>query len=184
MTLSVDQRWLLLHMGGWEIVHALASPDGVTHLMQSCWGSSGGRANCDDLPGAPRWIKGCGWETRGGVIYACGQGGPHVKIKASELNRFSKELPADIRAELVACRDAGTANAVLRGQFCHCGHHDQSYPWEKDRICPPTIEQENDASADYWRIRAWEHVVLAKALGLNGRPHIAGDQLDLFEVGA
>ena len=49
---------------------------------------------------------------------------------------------------------------------------------------PPTVEQEHQAAADYWRIHAWQHVVLAKALGLNGRSHIAGDQLDLFEVSA
>lgn len=182
MTLTVDQRWLLLHMGGWEIVGALASPDGVTKLMQSRWGSPGGRAA--DLNGSPEWLASCGWEISGGAIAARARRLPGLKIKAAEINRYAAHLPADVKAELVACRDAGTANAVLRGRFCHCGHHDQSYPWEKDRICPPTVEQENDASADYWRIRAWEHVVLAKALGLNGRSHIAGDQLDLFEVGA
>ena len=68
MNLSVDQRWLLLHMGGWEIVGALCSPEAVKKLMQSCWGSSGGRSHASDLPNSPAWLKKCGWETSGGVI--------------------------------------------------------------------------------------------------------------------
>lgn len=189
MTLSLDQRWLLLHIGGWEIVGALASPEGVTRLMQSCYSSTGGRGRADDLPHAPQWVRGCGWETSGGVIKARGQGGPHVTVKAAEINRYAKQLPADIKAEIIACRDAGTANAVLRGRFCllkrtRPDHDHATYmPWEEDRICPPTVEQENNAKADYWRIHAWQHLVLGKALGLDGRSHIAGDQLDLFGVG-
>ncbi len=184
MTLAVDQRWLLLHMGSWQIVHALASPEGVANLMRSRSGSTGGRAS--DLNGSPEWLADCGWEINGSVISARARRLPGLNIKAAEINRYAAHLPADIKAELVACRDAGTANAVLRARFCHCGHHDHAtyMPWEKDRICPPTVEQENNATADYWRIRAWQHVVLAKALGLNGRSHIANDQLDLFEVGA
>lgn len=180
--LTLNQRWLLLHMGGWEIVGALCSPEGVTHLMQSRWGSTCG--NAENLNGSPPWLKGCGWEISGSVITARARIAPGFKIKAAEINRFSALLPAHIKAELIECRNAGTANAILRGRFCHCGHHEKSYPWEKDRICPPTDKHENDAKADYWRIRAWEHVVLAKALGLSGQSWMDSQQLDLFEVGA
>lgn len=170
-------------MGSWEIVHALCSPQGVTNLMQSRWGSSAGKAA--DLNGAPEWLESCGWEINGSVITARARKLPGLKIKAAEINRYASQLPAEIKAELIACRDAGTANAVLRGRFCHCGNHKKSYPWEKDSICPPTPEQENQADADYWRIRAWEHVVLAKALNLNGKQETAaGDQLELFGVSA
>lgn len=179
MTLSADQRWLLLHMGSWQIVHALCSPDGVTKLMQSCWGSSGGR--CVDLPKAPEWLQQCGWDTSGGTITARAQGGPQVKIKAAEINRYAAQLPADIKAELIACRNAGTANAVLGYRLCRNKHEHKHLPYE-DKICPATVEQENMQRAEYWRIVAWQHVVLAKALGLNGRSQVAGDQLDLFEV--
>lgn len=180
MTLTVDQRWLLLHMGGWEIVGALCSPEGVTRLMQSCWGSTAGLA-CN-RSGAPAWLKGCGWEISSGVITAR----PHsvVKIKAAEINRYAARLPADIKSELIACRDAATANAVLRGRFCHCGDHTKSYLWQEDAICPPTAKQENDAQADYWQIKAWQHAVLAKALGLRGEQSADGEQLDLFGVTA
>lgn len=180
--LSEDQRWLLLHMGGWQIVHALCSPDGVSALMQSRWGSTSGRAS--DLNGSPKWLEGCGFETSAGVITARSRKVPAVKIKAAEINRFAATIPDDVKNELIDCRNASTANAVMRYRFCHCGpNHDTAYPWEKDRICPPTAEQENKASAEYWRIRAWEHILLAKALGLNGRSQLAEcEQLELFEA--
>lgn len=183
--LTTDQRWLLLHMGTWQIVHALCSPEGVTALMTSRWGSTGGRLT--DLNDAPEWLKTCGWEISGGVIHARTRKLPGLKIKAAEINRFAAQLPDDIKAELIDCRNAGTANAVLRGRFCHCGNHQESYPWQKNAICPATMEQENQAAADYWRINAWQHVVLAKALGLNGcsgntPENEESEQLQLFGV--
>lgn len=181
--LSQDQRWLLLHMGGWQIVDALCSPEGVSALMRSRWGATSGRAS--DLNGSPQWLEGCGFETSSSVITARSRKLPAVKIKAAEINRFAATIPADIKDELIECRKASTDNAVLRHRFCHCGRdHETSYPWDKDRICPPTLKQENDASAEYWRIRAWEHVVLAKALGLNRQAQSceSAGQLELFDV--
>ena len=181
--LSLDQRWLLLHMGGWQIVSALCSPEGVNHLMKSRWGATSGRAA--DLNGSPKWLDGAGFEISGSVISARARRLPGLKIKAAEINRFAAQIPKHIKEELIECRNAGTANAVLRGRFCHCGRdHDKSYPWENDRICPPTKKQENDAAADYWRIRAWEHVVLAKALGLSHDSWVDGQQLELFGASA
>ena len=181
--LTVDQRWLLLHMGSWQIVHALASPDGVKRLMQSQWGSSCGRGA--DLPQAPAWLQRCGWDTTGGTIIARAQGGPHVRIKAAEINAYAKALPADIKAELIACRDAGTANAILGYRLCRDTREHTHLPADRrDKICPATEAQENERRAEHWRIVAWQHVILAKALGLNGQSHITGDQLDLFAVSA
>lgn len=177
--LGIDQRWLLLHMGGWPIVAALCSPEGVSALMRSRWGSTSGHAA--DLDGSPEWLKQCGFETSAGTIFARARKLPGLKIKAADINRFAAQIPKSIKDELLECRNAGTANAVLRGRFCHCGDHARSYPYQKDAICPPTVEQENEAKAEYWRIRAWEHVVLAKALGLSRHNWIDGvEQLELF----
>lgn len=182
--LTTDQRWLLLHMGTWQIVHALASPDGVKALMLSCWGSSGGRADADDVPGCPQWVKGCGWETSGGTITARAQGGPHVKIKAAEINRYAATIPADIKDELVACRNAGTANAVYGYRLCRDTREHTHLPYERDKICPATEAQEQQQRDEYWRIVDWQKRILIRALGLDGQSHIPGDQLDLFEVPA
>lgn len=182
MNLSIDQRWLLLHMGGWEIVGALCSPEAVKKLMQSCWGSSGGRSHASDLPDAPAWLKKCGWETSGGVITAKNHGNPNVKIKAADINRFAATIPDDIKAELLECRNAGTANAVLRYRHCYCGDSKRKH-FEKDVICPPTDEQERDCTNEYWRVIDWQKRVLVKALGL-GESQVTEDQLELFEVSA
>lgn len=111
MTLTVDQRWLLMHMGTWAIVWALASPDGVARLMQSCWGSTTGRAA--NMPGAPAWLRRCGFETQSGAVHARAAG-VSVRIKAAEINRYAAQLPVDIKAELVACRKASSENARCR----------------------------------------------------------------------
>ena len=180
-TLSVDQRWLLLQMGGWEITWALSGPDGVTRLMQSRWGSSGGHStSTDGVPGAPRWIKACGWDTSGGAIHSRAQGGPQVRIKAAEINRYAAQLPDDVKAELSACRNASTANAVVRYRHCHCGDGKRHAKLEPDRICPPSAAQEQAAADEYWRIRDWEKSLLRRALGFDGQSHCAGDQLELF----
>jgi hypothetical protein len=178
VTLSVDQRWLLLHMGTWQIVHALCSPEGVSALMQSHWGSTTGR--CADLPDAPEWLHRCGFETYGGTITARTQDCPPVRIKAAEINRYAAQLPADIKAGLIACRDAGAANAVLGYRLCRDKRKHTHLPMDRDKICPATVEQEAEQRAEYWRIVAWQHVVLAKALGLTGDSHVVGDQLELF----
>jgi hypothetical protein len=173
-----DQRWLLLHMGGWQIVAALCSSEDVTKLMQSCWGSSAGRSQVSDRPNAPAWLKNCGWDTSGGTITARGVG---VKVKAAEINRYAKQIPDDIKAELLACRNAGTANAVLKYRFCRCGSKKCGYGYLKDRICPPTDAQEREADDEYWRIIDWQDRLLPVALGLNAD---APGQLQLFGASA
>ena len=177
--MTPDQRWLLFRMGGWQIVAALCSPDGVADLMRSRWGSTGG----GELPnGAPSWLDGCGWDTDAGTItpkwlHGRPEDAPSFTIKAAQINRYAAQLPDDIKQKLLDCRAESAANAVLRGNFCRCGSKPCGYRYIKGRICPPTVEQENQADADYWRIRASEYRVLAKALVLNEE---AEEQLELF----
>ena len=182
--LTVDQRWLLLQMGSWQIVSALCSPEGVTKLMQSCWGSSGGHSNADDVHGAPAWIKGCGWEISGGVIRARGHGVPHVTIKAKEINRYAAQLTADIKSELLECQKASTDNAVLGYRMCRNNREHTHLPYERDKICPVTEDQERERQDDYWRIVELQKLVLARALGLDGSSHVGSDQLELFGASA
>jgi hypothetical protein len=182
MALSTDQRWLLLHMGSWQIVHALCSPDGTRGLMNSRWGSTGGGAL---PPDAPEWLNGCGWETEASTIAPRWLGGrpaaaPTFTIKPAAINRYAEQLPEEIKAELLDCRNAGTANAVLKYRFCRCGSKKCGYGYLKDRICPPTPEQEKAADEEYWRIVEWQGTVLRRALALDGQSE--GNQLQLFEA--
>jgi hypothetical protein len=178
--MTEDQRWLMLHMGGWQIVSALCSPEGTKSLMNCRWGSTGG----NPPPEAPTWLQGCGWETESSTISPRWLGGkpadaPTFTIKPAAINRFAAELPDDIKAELLACRNAGTANAVMRYRFCRCGSKKCGYGYLKDRICPPTAEQEQAATDEYWRIVEWQDRLLPVALGLGVD---APGQLQLFEA--
>lgn len=170
-TLSTDQRWLLAHMGGWAIVDALLSPAGTDHLMQSMWGSNHGLP--DD---GPQWLR--GWQTRGGKITAPWTGEARVTITSAQLKRFARDLPADIRTELVECRRARTIETQRTYLWCHC-------PWKEHGPRPevgpcqryhPT-DAEDDAHRDTERrIRAWESALLRRALG------IETGQLALFDT--
>ena len=97
------------------------------------------------------------------------------------INRYAESLPDDVKAELLACRNAGTANAVFRYRFCRCGTKKCGYNYLKDRICPPTAEQEQAADDEYWRVVEWQDRLLPVALGLGVA---ATGQLDLFEATA
>jgi hypothetical protein len=181
--MTEEQRWLLLHMGGWQIVSALCSTEGTKALMNSRWGSTGGAHIPAD---APEWLHGCGWETEASTISPRWLGGrpaqaPTFTIKPAAINRFSESLPDDVKAELLACRNAGTANAVLRYRFCRCGTKKCGYGYVKDRICPPTAEQEQAADQEYWRVVEWQDRLLPVALGLGVA---AIGQLELFEATA
>ena len=153
----------------------------------SRWGSTGGG---ELPPDAPEWLNGCGWETEASTIAPRWLGGrpadaPTFTIKPAAINRYAAQLPDDIKEELLACRNAGTANAVMRYRFCHCGSKQCGYGYLKDRICPPTPEQEQEASEEYWRIVEWQKPVLARALGLDGQPHLDEvGQLELFGASA
>ena len=183
IAMTEDQRWLLLNMGGWQIVCALCSPEGTKSLMNSRWGSTRGGY----LPTqAPEWLKGCRWETESATISPRWLSGkpadaPTFTIKPAAINRYAAELPDDIKAELLACRNAGIANAVMQYRFCRCGSKKCGYGYIKDRICPPTAEQEQAATDEYWRVVEWQDRLLPVALGLG--VHAAG-QLQLFEATA
>ena len=177
--LTLDQRWLLMTIGGWQIVWALIDPAGTKHLMNSLSARAGGTA----IPGAPEWMT--SWETRGGKICSpCGPlvAEPKVVVTAAQIDRYATTIPDEIKDQLRDIRAQSTANAVLRGRFCGCGSKPCGYAYLGDRICPPTERQESDARADYRRIRAYETVYLAKALRLPARALEPSGQLALFEV--
>lgn len=169
--LSVDQRWLLLHIGGWAIVDALLSPAGTDHLMQSMSGSTGG----NPPQGGPEWL--CGWQTRAGKIVSPWRGQPHVVVSAAQIKRYGKQLPADGRAELVECRAARSAETMRTEGWCHCPWKDHS-PNAHSGPCRryhPTDAEDRAHLDNLRRIEAWETTVLRRALGVD-----AG-QLALFD---
>lgn len=183
MTLTLDQRWLLCHMGGWEIVAALCSPDGVDRLMRSCWGSTGGRSHATEVPGCPEWVRSCGWDIAGGTITGHTRGGLEVKVTGRAINRFADQLDDDTRAELIACNSASQANANLGYRMCRNTREHTHLPYETDRICPATDEQLDAHNAEHWRVVDWQKQLLPAALGLVGSRsgrRTVGEQLEMF----
>lgn len=180
--LTEDQRWLLRAVGGWKMRDCLIGPDGVADLMKSMYSSTAGKVR-----GGPDWVA------RG---FSCGRGkivapwdGAIVTVTAAQINRYAKTIPDDLIDELKACQRASVANARLRGRFCYCtrafGNRDRcGYAWMRDRICPPTEQQEADASAEYWRVHDWTEDLLDRALGfavVDEAAELVG-QLALFAV--
>jgi hypothetical protein len=172
MTLTIDQRWLLAHMGGWAVVDALLSPAGTDHLMQTMWGCTGG----EPPDGAPKWLR--GFQTRSGKITAPWGAEPRVILTSAQLKRFARELPGDVHAELAACRRARTIETRRTFQWCHC-------PWQHQgrtadsAPCPqyhPTGAEDQEHRSTLGRIAEWESVQLRRALG------IETGQLSLFDA--
>lgn len=157
-TLTENQRWLLLLMGGWAIIDALCSPAGTKHLMQSSWGG----ANHTPPEGAPAWLR--SFDTRGNKIVApCG-----VTVTAAQINRYAAALDESIRAELAACQAARQTNTMQGYEWCHCPN-EHTAPNAFTGPCTryhPTGEDEAAHLAEYRRIREWEKDLLRRALGL------------------
>lgn len=174
MTLTEDQRWLLRMVGGWAMRDCLIGPDGVKHLMQSMYGGTR-----NTMEGAPPCMR--GFQCGGGKIVSIGA--PVITVTTAQLNRFARTLPADLCEEMRECASASTRNAILSGQFCHCGSSPCGYAYMGDRICPPTEQQELDARAEYWRCNDWIDNLLDRALGFTAEVEPVG-QLELFEVSA
>lgn len=172
-TLTEDQRWLLRSVGGHEMLGCLADADGWEHLMQSMYQGSG---RCTE--GGPEWLRG-GFRCRNGRIASPEFGDAVVTVTKVQLARYVLQLPGGLVDEMRACRAATTANAVLRGRFCHCGSTPCGYAYMRDRICPPTEQQETDAGAEYWRVHDWTDELLDRALGFDVATEPVG-QLELF----
>lgn len=172
--LTEDQRWLLRMVGGWAMRDCLIGPEGIAHLMQSCYG--GTRLPTD---GHPPHIKGfeCG---RGKIM---SRGVPVVTVTTAQLSKYARSLPADLVAEMRECASASTRNAILSHRFCHCGSSPCGYAYMGERICPPTGQQEADARAECWRCHDWTEDLLDRALGF-ATTEVQVRQLELFEAGA
>ncbi len=180
--LTEDQRWLLRSVGGHQMLGCLAGSDGIDRLMQSKYGSTGHL-----IEGGPDWLL-HGFDCGGGKIvtgtwWTTEKVDPIVTVTKAQLARFARSLPAELVEEIQRCSAAITANAILRGRFCHCGSTPCGYAYMRDRICPPTEQQEADATAEYWRVRDWTDELLDRALGFEriaesgdpGREPIRGD---------
>ncbi|KWX66830.1 hypothetical protein [Mycobacterium sp. NAZ190054] len=180
MTLTHDQRWLLMTMGGWQIVDALIGPGGVNHLMQSQWGGS----RLQPIPGAPGWMT--SFQTRGSKIVSPSFADePRVTVTAAQINAYARALPSGVRGELEELALQRQQHAWQGRDWCLCGRaeecrrRNQGDPVYGDRH-HPTEAEENQRHADWLRMRITERVLLAKALGLNAREEPV--QLDLFEA--
>jgi hypothetical protein len=167
-SLTSDQRWLLATMGGWPIVWALCGPDGTQHLMASMWGGCGKR-----VEGAPEWMT--SFETRSGKVYSPGFNDQRVVVSAAQIDRFAAQLPAEIKAELQACRLAGIEENQRAERWCYCGRETECH--KASGRHHPSATEDQEHLHKVWSIRDWQSAVLAKALGLEGEPV---GQLDLF----
>ncbi|WP_074357601.1 hypothetical protein [Mycobacteroides abscessus] len=172
MTLTEDQRWLLRMVGGWTMRDCLIGPAGVTRLMQSHYGGTG----CG-LDGAPSYIR--GFQCGGGKIVTTGV--PVITVTTAQLRKFAQSLPTELVTEMRECAAAAQRNNLLRHQFCRCGSVPCGFAYMRDRICPPTEQQEADAIAEFWRCQDWTEDLLDRALGFTTEDEPVG-QLELFGV--
>ncbi|MCV6982136.1 hypothetical protein H7I53_18140 [Mycolicibacterium pulveris] len=180
MALTVEQRWLLMTMGGRQIVDALIGPGGVNHLMQSRWSSSRVRA----VQGAPEWMV--SFETRGGKIVSPAFDEPRVTVTAAQINKYAKTIPAEVRSQLEQLALDRSQHTWQINDWCLCGREAECLKaHEGDPLYGgrhhPSKREYNQHLADGLRIRAYEKVLLAKALRLDGREAESG-QLELFEA--
>lgn len=178
MTLTLEQRWLLMTVGGWQIVDALISPGGVQNLMRSSLGGTRLKAR----PGAPEWMT--SFEVRVNRIVSPWRDGPRVTVTAAQINAYARALPADIKAELEEHALARGQHASRGRDWCLCGRPDECLrrhagdPLYGDRHHPSRREW-NDHTSEFRQLDARERELLGKALRLND---IESGQLGLFEV--
>ena len=178
MTLTADQRWLLMTIGGWQIIDALAAPAGVQNLMRSNLGGT----RHQPISGAPDWMT--TYEVTGNKIISP-RHDPRVTVTASQINSHAQSLPADLRQQLIDLRDR-TARHVIRGyNWCHCGDP-EACPFKAadGKIRHHPSADETESHKDEWRqIRELEAELLRRAL-LDDGGDGDDDQLELFEVTA
>jgi hypothetical protein len=178
--LTVDQRWLLRSVGGWTMRDCMISPEGVSHLMQSMYGSSG-----HPIDGGPAWLA-SGFQCRGRKVVS--KQPPVVTVTDVQINRYAAQLDAPLKAELVECQQADRAENDRVWKWCRCGREaeclraNEGDPFWGNRYHPSEAEVQEHYE-ECWRIRDWTDDLLDRALGFE----IAGEQLgqlELFEVSA
>ncbi len=103
MTLSEDQRYLLLGIGGWPIVGALGDPEyGIPHLFDS-WASAT-FLRAEALLGRPTW-KGYGYQTKSGkvAIWTFHDAAPiDVSVSKAQLAKYASTIPKSVVVQLQA----------------------------------------------------------------------------------
>lgn len=169
-TLTTEQRWLLWAIGGWEMRDCLLGPAGTDPFMTSMSSHHGSSAPA----GAPTWLT--GWNTASRRITAPSLGQTRVVVTAAQINAYARQLSADIRADLQACRAAAHAEMNRTAEWCHCpwAHHAPNTHSRPCRRYHPTEAEDLDHQATTARIDQHTRAVLRRALGL------VDDQLTLF----
>ena len=119
MTLTDDQRWLLLTAGP-NITDALVSDDGRERLRSAVFGGTGWRVD-----GAPEWMT--SYWCSGGKLTSPDRGGDiRVTVTVAQLARFAAdELPAPILAELRDVLHAKRAESERTRKWCRCAHPEE-----------------------------------------------------------
>lgn len=179
-TLTEDQRWLLRSVGGWAMRECLISSGGVMRLMQSMYGSTG-----HVIEGGPAWLAG-GFSCGQGKVVSPGFGEPVVTVTVAQINRYAASLPDELKADLVACRDAQQAEAKRTWKWCHCGREadclrsNAGDPQHGRRYHPAEAEVQAHYG-ELARLNDWQDNLLDRALGFEVIGEPVG-QLELFEV--
>lgn len=175
MTLTTDQRWLLRSVGGWAMREALLSPGGVMRLMQSMYGSTG-----HPIDGGPAWLAN-GFTCGQGKVVSPGFGEPLVTVTTAQINRYAASLSDELKAELVACRDASHAETQRTWKWCRCGSEVECRRSNAgDPHHHPTDAEEEAHYAESRRLREWTDDLLDRAFGFEVVADPVG-QLELFE---
>ena len=179
--LTVDQRWLLRSVGGWEMRDCLISPDGVSRLMQSMRGSSG-----RPIDGGPGWLAD-GFDCRNGKVVS--RGPLAVTVTVVQINQYAAQLATAVKDQLLECQRAAHSENQRVRKWCQCGHEErclranQGDPFYGNRYHPTDAEVDAHYEED-WRIHDWTDDVLDLALGFEyaDEPREQLGQLSLFEM--
>lgn len=154
--LTLDQRWLLLSIGGWAIRDCLIGPAGVDHLMSSMYGGTGSR-----VEDGPAFLAG-GFQCGNGRIVAPMFGDPVVTVTKAQLLRFSRSLPQSVTDELRAGSKAMHAERQRTWEWCRCPY-EHTAPNPHSGVCRsyhPTDQQVDQHYAELRRLDAWQDQVV------------------------
>lgn len=180
LTLTEDQRWLLVAVGGWMMADCFIAPErGIDRLMASRYGSSNGRRN-DKYPD---WLKDgfdCGYGKIVSPMFSSDE--PHAVVTKAQLTSFAHSLDAGLVEQLRDARSAMTAETVRWSRTCHCGAtggdaHKSWGPSYEDLWHPSREQDDEHRKLNREQASLVQHLVL-QACGF-GEPV---GQLDLFDA--
>lgn len=106
MTLTEDQRRVLYGVGGWMVMDALATPDGLSRFLGGVMGGTKLGYGMATGPWEREW-----WQVSGTVTLGCPWNPPLVTITKTEIARYAKTLDPELHARIVEDRRNGSHNA-------------------------------------------------------------------------